>query len=407
MVDGYNKEIEAIQKEIDIIQEQIDIYEEEIEKLEEQKEPYQDKIDLLNKEKDAIQEKIDIIQEEYLDVMQEEIDALEEQKEPYQDKIDALEKEKEAIQKLIDEIQKEIDKYDEEIEKLEEQKEPYNDKIKKLERQKDAIEKLIRPYQEHIEQLQEENELIDEQLSMIEKRYDEAIKKIEKYKKSWEDLAKEQAKAARTQLLLSFGISPEALTNLDAKTFENFKTWYESVLSSIENYKGSAHFAGTGESGLTHSEKNALRSEFGQPELTVYPNGTYELTTSPTISDLPKGTRILNETETRKALKNKGKAYYDGTGTRYVSLESVDPSKFQMLNAFASLSNAVINIDNNLDKLVRKVDSSRVFDTKNATQNINISIGDINLEKVNDVNSLSQAIVSQLPNQLLQEIHRR
>lgn len=65
--------------------------------------------------------------------------------------------------------------------------------------------------------------------------------------------------------------------------------------------KGSGNYKG-----LPKSEKNALRSEYGQPELTVYPDGTTELTTQPTISDLPKGTVIFNEAQTKEIFQNKG-----------------------------------------------------------------------------------------------------
>ena len=64
--------------------------------------------------------------------------------------------------------------------------------------------------------------------------------------------------------------------------------------------KGSGNYKG-----LPKSEKNALRSEYGQPELTVYPDGTTELTTQPTISDLPKGTVIFNEAQTKEIFQNK------------------------------------------------------------------------------------------------------
>lgn len=78
---------------------------------------------------------------------------------------------------------------------------------------------------------------------------------------------------------------------------------------------GKAFASGT--IGLKHAEKNALRSEYGQPELTVYPNGTTELTTSPVMSDLPKGTVIYNEEQTKKIMDNKanplGNAHADGT----------------------------------------------------------------------------------------------
>ncbi len=65
--------------------------------------------------------------------------------------------------------------------------------------------------------------------------------------------------------------------------------------------KGSGNYKG-----LPKSEKNALRSEYGQQELTVYPDGTTELTTQPTISDLPKGTVIFNEAQTKEIFQNKG-----------------------------------------------------------------------------------------------------
>lgn len=53
--------------------------------------------------------------------------------------------------------------------------------------------------------------------------------------------------------------------------------------------------------------KYALRSEYGQPELTVYPDGTAELTTEPVLGSLPKGTVIFNEEQTKHIMNNKGK----------------------------------------------------------------------------------------------------
>lgn len=88
------------------------------------------------------------------------------------------------------------------------------------------------------------------------------------------------------------------------------------IESATYNAKYGKAFA-SGTIGLKHDEKNALRSEYGQPELTIYPNGTTELTTSPVMSDLPKGTVIYNEEETKKIMDNKsnpvGNAHADGT----------------------------------------------------------------------------------------------
>lgn len=92
----------------------------------------------------------------------------------------------------------------------------------------------------------------------------------------------------------------------------------------VPGVSGPSHSKGTvgnafadGYNGLPKDEKNALRSEYGQPELTVYPNGKTELTTEPVMSDLPKGTVIYNEKQTKKILNGKpksiGEAYAQGT----------------------------------------------------------------------------------------------
>ena len=120
---------------------------------------------------------------------------------------------------------------------------------------------------------------------------------------------------------------------------------------------GKAFASGT--IGLKHDEKNALRSEYGQPELTVYPNGTTELTTSPVMSDLPKGTVIYNEEQTKKIMDNKasgmGNAHADGTAVAESSkiFEPYDPDKddsdfsklYKAWNAYFG------NIDDNVEDI--------------------------------------------------------
>lgn len=122
---------------------------------------------------------------------------------------------------------------------------------------------------------------------------------------------------------------------------------------------GKAFASGT--IGLKHDEKNTLRSEYGQPELTVYPNGTTELTTSPVMSDLPKGTVIYNEEETKKIMDNKsnpvGNAHADGTddvewfilpnGERVREIRAGDRA-YELQKAFEPL---LKRIDGNLDIL--------------------------------------------------------
>lgn len=80
---------------------------------------------------------------------------------------------------------------------------------------------------------------------------------------------------------------------------------------------GDAFADGTGLNGTTKAEKNAIVSEYGQREMTVFPNGKTVLTDTPTGMDMPKGTVVYNEEQTEKILKNKvtatGSAYAKGT----------------------------------------------------------------------------------------------
>lgn len=138
--------------------------------------------------------------------------------------------------------------------------------------------------------------------------------------------------------------------------------------------------------GLPSDTSNTLRSEYGQPELTVYPDGFWELTTTPTLSDLPKDTVIFNEEQTKRILKNsvaknfKGKAFANGTS--YLPLQDVMPDKAEMFNKFAS------NIQDNLDKMKYDITgmASNLQDiTRTVTNNMvnnngnTVNVGNINV----------------------------
>ncbi len=181
----------------------------------------------------------------------------------------------------------------------------------------------------------------------------------------------------------------------------------------------------TGYKGIPHDEKNALRSEYGQPELTVYPDGTAELTTEPVISDLPKGTIIFNEEQTRRIMSNKGEmleTYADGT-VRRMDGSMVKPDgeviypitpddriywmqkKFEGYfrenkGAFIKPANAMLKTAGPVDKAVEMVNHSN---TMNRTE---IAIGDIHLHEVQDADRLSDELILRLPNKILQKMHK-
>ena len=158
---------------------------------------------------------------------------------------------------------------------------------------------------------------------------------------------------------------------------------------------GKAFARGTGKyNGLSHSEKNALRSEYGQPELTVYPDGTTELTTEPTMSDLPKDTIIFNEEQTRRIMNNKGSvignAYSDGTTPIINSPTNLPPylrelregdrmyDLIQKMNAHNELiQNQIIppvnSIQKNAEIMARNISNVN----NNNQRSIEINMGDI------------------------------
>lgn len=119
---------------------------------------------------------------------------------------------------------------------------------------------------------------------------------------------------------------------------------------------GKAFAKGTGNyKGLAHDEKNALRSEYGQPELTVYPDGTTELTTEPTMSDLPKDTVIFNAEQTKRIMNNQGtvlgKAHSEGTlPAGLIPLEAVDPAKYKMLSGSSLVKLTGVALEKAFDK---------------------------------------------------------
>ncbi|MBD5501600.1 MAG: hypothetical protein HDR10_10450, partial [Lachnospiraceae bacterium] len=189
---------------------------------------------------------------------------------------------------------------------------------------------------------------------------------------------------------------------------------------------GNAFAEGTGNyKGLSQNEKYALRSEYGQPELTVYPDGTTELTTSPIMSALPKGTVIFNEKQTRKIMNNKaaikGSAYADGTasegwittpsGEQLRPLQPGDKSwdMLQKFNAYMS------SIDNNVAKLsanIMQEQGRQMNDAVNQIRNGNIANSgrpgvNIGYIQVTCPGVTSQQVAEQLGNVIGKELDKQ
>lgn len=127
------------------------------------------------------------------------------------------------------------------------------------------------------------------------------------------------------------------------------------------------HAFASGYKGLPTNEKGALRSEYGQKELTVYPNGTYELTEKPTMGDLPKGTVIFNEEQTERILK--GKAHADGTVGN--AFQSGTGTKVNLLNfSDVNTNNKAIKAAKQAQSEISDAIEETTEDTKDATEEI-------------------------------------
>lgn len=165
-----------------------------------------------------------------------------------------------------------------------------------------------------------------------------------------------------------------------------------------EGTVGHAFANGTGKyKGLSHDEKLAVRSEYGQPELTVYPDGKAELTTKPTVSSLPKDTVVFNEEQTKKALSNEGqsvgKALANGTianpdgsfttasGITYTPLregavyELLKKIEENQITFDESMVTPMHSIRDQVQEMVNGVNNS--YNTNNNRQQVNI--GDIHV----------------------------
>lgn len=214
----------------------------------------------------------------------------------------------------------------------------------------------------------------------------------------------------------------EAWTNLDGilASVEEHLTNIKSILENmpeVEVTGGSLKIFATGTDpgfkignayakgvdGLKHAEKNALRSEYGQPELTVYPNGKAELTTSPIMSDLPKGTVIYNEKQTMDILDGKSGATEIGTSIAINPIFEDMAMEFQ--RAVQSDPAALLSgVNTQMENISKDLHPVHIEQKNLSNSYVTTTIGDIHLHEVQNVTDLSRAIATRLPTLVKQEL---
>ena len=231
-------------------------------------------------------------------------------------------------------------------------------------------------------------------ISALQLHYEKAEETLPEVKNMFEELL-----AKILECVSALGELAGAMSSLGGEgfAFGTIGTGFASGTdpkASFTTTVGKAFAKGTGRfKGLPKDEKNALRSEYGQPELTVYPDGTTELTTEPTMSDLPKDTVVFNEEQTKRIMSNKGtvigNAYAEGNATvekssQFDNMRDLQPGDrmydlLQKWNAYFekndhSFIEPVNAIQKNTEEIARSVSN---VNTNNIQRSVNI--GDINI----------------------------
>lgn len=242
--------------------------------------------------------------------------------------------------------------------------------------------------------------------------------------KAWENLNEPLDKA--NELILSI---KNSLEGMDGKEFSvTLSVHGPGIIGTIiQGIKGDADVEGTallqGDWGAKNSRKS-LVGELGQ-ELIVRGSRFFTVgNNGAEMFNVQKGDIIFNHEQTELLLKHgrissRGTSYADGTTNTFpdhltpIDQLSDEYSIFRQFNEYLKKSTDIFSSAGSLHCPLEEIaDSVSMIEhtvnnkNMNAMRTFEINIGDINLEGVQDVNSLSAAIVTRLPNLVIQELHR-
>lgn len=266
----------------------------------------------------------------------------------------------------------------------------------------------------------------DSLMSAIQDQTEAALNEesgIPAQKKAWENLNEPLDKA--NELILSI---KNSLEGMDGKEFSvTLSVHGSSIGTVIKGIMGIAEVEGTallqGDWGAKESRKS-LVGELGQ-ELIVRGSRFFTVgNNGAEMFNVQKGDIIFNHEQTEQLLKHgrissRGTSYADGTTNTFpdhltpIDQLSDEYSLFRQFNEYLKKSTDIFSSAGSLHRPLEEIaDSVSMIEhtvnnkNMNAMKTFEINIGDINLAGVQDVNSLSAAIVTRLPNLVIQELHR-
>ncbi len=371
---------------------------------------YQRRIDKAQKHIDDLKEREEKLEERYkikIDPIQEKIDALQKINEEHEKEI-ALEKAKAAFeaaqnQKTVSIFRRgqgfvyEADtdaintakenlanaKRDKQVFDLTQQKEALE---KELENEKQKLEDSIKYWEDYQKDL-------EKTLKRKKEDLEEDIENWEDYKEQWAAVA-EDYKYQQDLLLISENLGAQAEAEILAQRLgvvDNFKNKYISLQREMATYAekmlNSAEKAKQAREAIVKLKGNS------SAKFSHYATGIDKVPYNQ-IANVDDGNGeelILHPQQGRLTSLEYGDKVYNGSETKNILDTLASATNPQML----MLKN--MQTPSNLNSISRN----------NTKSYIKLSIGDINLQGVKDVNGLSKAIVDELPNQILQDLFKK
>ena len=366
---------------------------------------YQRRIDKAQKHIDDLKEREEKLEERYkikIDPIQEKIDALQKINEEHEKEI-ALEKAKAAFeaaqnQKTVSIFRRgqgfvyEADtdaintakenlanaKRDKQVFDLTQQKEALE---KELENEKQKLEDSIKYWEDYQKDL-------EKTLKRKKEDLEEDIENWEDYKEQWAAVA-EDYKYQQDLLLISENLGAQAEAEILAQRLgvvDNFKNKYISLQREMATY--AEKMLNSAEKAKQAREAIAKLKGNSSAKFSHYATGIDKVPYNQIANVDEQGTELI----IRKPDQGRLTQLEMGDGVLNAGLTN---------NMMALADNAQTILANTLQPNLNSISRN------NTKSYIKLSIGDINLQGVKDVNGLSKAIVDELPNQILQDLFKK
>lgn len=372
--------------------------------IDQKKKPIEDEIEDIEDRKDALQDEIDVINDKQ-EALQKELDKLNEIYE-VEDKEFKLQKLKDAYERAKANKTVRLYTHDKgwqwvadpsEVKEAEDAYKEYQRELerdaarKEIEDQIDALEDAKEAIEDHIDALDDEKEALQEQIE----KYDELKEKIQE---AMENIGLTQEEhLAQTQLLAEIeGLTYDQLAGRVADYANTVINSYNNMAAAAANYNKVVEEAATTAAQVRN----------------VSPEEAYRAIKAAQLED----TNVFTKAPSYKQLKESGYQFKYHTGGFVKGISStanVSPAfraymeKLERDEVPAVLEAGEFVLTKQHQKAILDNNNALTSAVNNNSRNISLEIGDIHINNpVGDVDTLSNAIIKHLPNQIMKDLYR-